>query len=319
MSELICTKCGAPLKNNSFYCSKCGTRVGLATKIEVSEKTLAKRAKDEAKIAEQKAKKQERNAKREAKREENRIKRQTPAYKKMQKIVGTTVPCSVIVVTLLLVFLLVPIQASAMGYGIALDPSESGGIEIYDYNNKTEDPEIPEEIWYLGAMYPVTSISDYAFHGANITSIVIPDSVIHIGTGAFTGSYPLRYVKMGNGVTDIGTSAFADCRSLTNIVLPDSLTYIGGNAFAYTGLKSIVIPDGVTTIGYYAFEYCESLTSIVIPKSVTSLGSDIFSGCYNLRDIYYTGTQEQWYNLSIAYENAVLNANIHFNYVPDAE
>lgn len=319
MSELICTKCGAPLKNNSFYCSKCGTRVGLTAKIEVSEQTLAKRAKDEAKIAEQKAKKQERDAKREAKREENRIKRQNPAYKKMQKIVGTTVPCSVIVVTLLLVFLLVPIQASAMGYGIALDPSESGGIEIYDYNNKTEDPEIPEEMWYLGAMHPVTSISDYAFYGANITSIVIPDSVIHIGDGAFTGSYPLSDVKMGNGVTHIGNSAFYECRSLTNIVLPDSLNYIGGSAFAYTNLKSIDIPDGVTTIGYYAFEHCYNLTSIVIPDSVTSIGYYAFYGCTSLTDVYYTGTEEQWYSLSIGDEPFISSATIHYNYVPDAE
>ena len=236
MSELICTKCGAPLQNNAKYCTKCGTRVGLAVKIEVSEKTLAKRAKDEVKFAEQKAKKQERDAKREAKiaeqkaikqerdakreakREENRIKRQTPAYKKMQKIVGTTVPCSVIVVTLLLVFLLVPIQANAMGYDICLDPSDSGGIEIYDYNNKTENPEIPEEMWYLGAMRPVTSIGYRAFDDCDsLTSIVIPD-----------------------GVTTIGDFAFCDCENLT----------------------SIVIPDSVTTIGILAFANCDSLTDI---------------------------------------------------------
>ncbi len=298
MSELICTKCGAPLQNNAKYCTKCGTRVGLAVKIEVSEKTLAKRAKDEAKIAEQKAKKQERDAKREAKREENKIKRQTPAYKKMQKIVGTTVPCSVIVVTLLLVFLLVPIQANAMGYDICLDPSDSGGVEIYDYNNnRITHPKTPEEIWYLGAMRPVTSIGNYAFSDCDsLTSIVIPDSV-----------------------TKIGSAAFERCDSLSNIVIPDSVTTIGSWAFyGCDSLTSIVIPDSVTTIGYHAFYGCDSLTSIVIPDSVTTIDNGAFYGCNSLTDVYFTGTEEQWNSIVInGFNSNLKNATIHYNYVPE--
>ena len=220
MSELICTKCGAPLQNNACYCTKCGARVNHPVKIEVSEKTLAKRAKNEAKIAEQKAKKQERDAKREAKREENRIKRQTPAYKKMQKIVGITVPCSVIVVTLLLVFLLVPIQANAMGYDISLDPSDSGGIEIDNYynNKRITHPKTPEEMWYLGAMRPVTSIGDYAFQYCDsLTSIVIPDSVTTIGDFAFENCNSLTSIVIPDSVTTIDNGAFYGCNSLTDV------------------------------------------------------------------------------------------------------
>ena len=275
MSELTCTNCGAPLQNNAFYCTKCGARVNQPVKIEVSEKTLAKKAREEAKIAEQKTKKQERDAKREAKREENKIKRQTPAYKKMQKIVGTTVPCSVIVVTLLLVFLLAPVQASAMGYDISLASSEFGGIEISDYNNKTTNLEIPEEMWYLGAMRPVTSIGDYAF--------ALCDS--------------LRSIDIPDGVTTIGHYAFGTCTNLT----------------------SVTIGSGVTTIGSFAFSSCSSLRSIVIPDSVTTIGQSAFYGCASLTDIYYTGTQEQWYNLFVSFDSIILNAYIHFNYVPDAE
>ncbi len=275
MNELICTTCGAPLQNNAFYCTKCGARVNQPVKIEVSEKTLAKRAKDEAKIAEQKAKKQERDAKREAKREENRIKRQDPAYKKMQKIVGTTVPCSVIVVTLLLVFLLAPVQASAMGYDISLAPSDVGGIGIYNYNDKTEYLEIPEEMWYLGAMRPVTYIGDYAF--------ALCDS--------------LRSIDIPDGVTTIGYYAFGTCTNLT----------------------SVTIGSGVTTIGSFAFSSCSSLTSIVIPDSVTTIGYCAFYGCDSLTDVYYTGTEEQWYNLFVFFDSIILNATVHFNYVPDAE
>ena len=297
MSELICTKCGTPLQNNSFYCSKCGARVNHSVKIEVSEKILAKRAKDEAKFAEQKAKKQERDAKREAKREENRIKRQNPAYKKMQKIVGITVPCSVIVVTLLLVFLLAPIQASATGYNISLD--NSGGIEIDNYNNKTENPEIPEEMWYLGAMRPVTSIGSFAFgYCHRLTSITIPDSVTTIGEYAFYSCDSLARVTIGDSVTTIGPTAFEDCDDLTSVTFGEN--------------------SQLTTIGLCAFYNCDSLTSIVIPDSVTTIDKWAFDGCTSLTDVYFTGTEEEWNQIVIRYCNEALeNATIHYNYVPE--
>ena len=316
MSELICTKCGAPLQNNAFYCSKCGAKVNHPVKIEVSEQTLAKKAKDEAKIAEQKAKKQERDAKREAKREENRIKRQTPAYKKMQKIVGITVPCSVIVVTLLLVFLLAPVQASTMGYDVSLAHPDFGGIKIDYFHNKTVNPEIPEEMWYLGAMRPVTYISNFAFYNHDsLTSIVIPDTVTTIGDYAFDGCGSLTSVTFGENsqLTTIGNCAFEGCGNLTSIVIPDGVTRIGYEAFRdCDSLTSVTIGNNVTTIGDYAFYYCHSLTSIVIPDGVTTIGYEAFSGCDSLTDIYYAGAEEQWNTLT-SYSGCD-GVTVHYNY-----
>ena len=59
---------------------------------------------------------------------------------------------------------------------------------------------------------------------------------------------------MPNGVTNIGTFAFSDCRNLT----------------------SINIPEGVTSIEGSAFSGCQKLTSIKIPASVTSMGQNAF-------------------------------------------
>ena len=68
-------------------------------------------------------------------------------------------------------------------------------------------------------------------------------------------------VVIGDGITDIGKSAFGVFRTLKTITIPDSVTSIRSNAFFYcTSLTSITIPDSVTSIGGYAFYGCNSLT-----------------------------------------------------------
>ena len=98
------------------------------------------------------------------------------------------------------------------------------------------------------------------------------------------------------GVKNIGYSAFEGCSSLT----------------------SVTIPEGVTSIGGYAFSGCSSLTSVTIPESVTSIGDDVFYDCSNLKDVYYSGTKEQWEAIDIYEGNDPLhNTTIHYGTAPD--
>ena len=120
----------------------------------------------------------------------------------------------------------------------------------------------------------------------------------------------------GVPVKSIGDSAFAANHQLKSITIPDSVESIGECAFYYcTSLTSIVIPDGVTSIENYTFSGCTSLTSITIPDSVTSIGYQAFWWCDNLKDVYYSGTEEEWANISVGIDNPALkNATIHYNY-----
>ena len=145
----------------------------------------------------------------------------------------------------------------------------------------------------------------------------------------------------GKKVTSLGNSSFYECKSLISVIIPDSVTSIGGSAFfGCSNLTSISLPKGVTNIVNWTFAYCKSLTSISIPSSVTNISecafifSNItaisltdslinisdraFCDCDGIKNVYYTGSEDQWKSISVGEDNSyLLNADITYNYKPD--
>ena len=197
------------------------------------------------------------------------------------------------------------------------------------------------------------SIADWAFSGSYITSAEIPDSVKKISYGAFSSvkklksinvdsknefytsvdgvlfnkdkttllTYPASKINKSyiipNGVTNIAQGAFSGCEKIESVIIPDGVISIGSVAFSNCkNIKDVVIPDGVTSIGGSAFDGCTSLESIAIPKSVTEKNNAMFWDCYSLKYVFYSGTEEEWIELGIGYDDDNENINdaiFHFN------
>ena len=89
----------------------------------------------------------------------------------------------------------------------------------------------------------VVEISEYSFKGCtNITSVVIPGCVKHIGYRAFEKCESLAEVVISNGVGSISFHAFQDCPKLCKVEIPKSVWRISGNVFSgCTNLYDIII------------------------------------------------------------------------------
>ena len=189
--------------------------------------------------------------------------------------------------------------------------SDSTGYaaEVIGKKTSSQSVVIPASVTYQGINLPVKNIGQYAVkplhyaairpekeykvplnaafqYQSSLTSVTLPNSIIHIGRWAFYSCYSLTSINIPNSVTSIGDHAFDACKSLTSITIPNSVTWIGGEAFCdCSSLTSVTIPDGVTHINSGTFKNCSSLTSITIPNSVTHIENHAFKGCSSLTSI----------------------------------
>ncbi|MDR1802438.1 MAG: leucine-rich repeat domain-containing protein [Treponema sp.] len=146
-----------------------------------------------------------------------------------------------------------------------------GGLAFI--NKNLTSVVIPNTVVTIGAGAFSSGITMYgqAYQGPsnNFAEVVIPNSVTEIGANAFTGSKITR-LRLGTGVQVIGESAFWSC-DITELTLSTSLRTIGREAFRDNRIRSLTIPNTVTTIGQGAFAN-NPLETLVIPASLARSG-----------------------------------------------
>ena len=161
------------------------------------------------------------------------------------------------------------------------------------------------ETAFAGTAYPYGDHARFSYGNPDFTSITIPEGVIGIEWGAFSGCVSLKTITIPEGCTEIGRQAFRDCSSLKSITLPKSVVKIGEQAFSgCTGdliinsnikltseilegsnFDLIVFGGGVTKIADEALAGCDEVKSVWICDGVKSIGKSAFSKCRDLTSI----------------------------------
>ena len=170
----------------------------------------------------------------------------------------------------------------------------------------------------------ILQISNYSFQNCTgLTEITIPKSVTTLGTNLCLGCSSITTiifnaekcsandpfgnirsqiskVIFGDGVQTIPDSLCLNFNNLYEINLPKSLTTIGTSSFSNTSISKLILPDNFISLGTNAFKNVTTLNEIYIPRSFKISNAYSFTGCTNLRKVYYEGTLEDWLNIKFA-------------------
>lgn len=200
------------------------------------------------------------------------------------------------------------------------------GPFVYEINNGevtiikcaptvTGDLIIPDT---LGGM-PVVKIGEKAFYYCSeITSIAMGDNIRSIGKEAFAFCGALSKVVLSEELTELAEGAFYMCFNLNEASLSKTkLKSIGESAFANCGYLAVAaLPDTLETVGKEAFLWCDNMQSLIIGKNVKNIGEFAFSKCYNVRDVYYMGTQQDFANVKFEVGNNLLEtATMYYEHI----
>ncbi len=131
----------------------------------------------------------------------------------------------------------------------------------------------------------LVEIGKNAFEGTGLTSVVIPDSVTAIASGAFKNNAALKSVKLSASLETMGAGAFAGCTALASIEIPAKLKVLSSDAFAGCTALTKVDLGAVEEIEQYAFEGCTALKAITLPATVTVCEVLAFENCTALEKI----------------------------------
>ena len=161
----------------------------------------------------------------------------------------------------------------------------------------------------------LVTIEDSAFDGCRaLTSVVLPDSLQYLCSGAFY-SCGLREIVVPGTVKTVGRAAFGNCIELETAVISDGVQVLEGSVFeGCSRLQEVYLADSIRSLGFAlfwgcgslqevrlpalttaipegAFNYCRSLETVILPGTVRSIGRMAFETCPSLKALYYAGSE----------------------------
>ena len=149
-------------------------------------------------------------------------------------------------------------------------------------------------------------------HEKKITKLLIPDTVIAIGSEAFSDNTAINEIIVSHKLEYIGHRAFCGCKYMMDFGLPTKVKYIEAEAFdgCWNAFRELSIPASVRHIGSHAFRNCLTLEKVVFSAPIDKIGSGIFESCDKLSEIVVPkGCVEQFRKQLLFYSEIISEAS----------
>lgn len=213
--------------------------------------------------------------------------------------------------------------AKLQGLGECVDteivvPSRVGNATVIEASLTGVDPSYADRVTSIYLPDTVTTLGTLTRFD-NLEHIRLPN-ITELKESAFDTLYNLQEIVLPESLISIGSYAFRHCRSLKRLRIPDSVATLGRNLTIGSGIEELTVGNGVTKIPDYAFEGSDNLTTvrignrvssigfrafnstaietIYLPRSLTSIAEQAFADCHNLSKVYYSGTYVEWVALT---------------------
>ena len=141
-----------------------------------------------------------------------------------------------------------------------------------------------------GATLPEGRLPERAFYSSYFRRIILPETTVAIGDGAFANCRYLEAVtfpapKEGQEfVVEDDIIYTPDFKEVIEV-----MPYYHNDALVITDYNSLLtMRDGVTTLHPYAADGCFRIAGVMLPATVKSIGSHAFSHCTNLKVVVAT-------------------------------
>lgn len=135
-----------------------------------------------------------------------------------------------------------------------------------------------------------TELKNFISRSSTFTDIDWPDGLTTIGSYAFASCGYFAPSSLPSGIRVINDYAFYYCSRLALTSLPSGVTGIGQYAFrSCANLALTSLPSGLIGLGNHAFQLCNSLALTDLPSGITSVGVGVFAGCSSLLTMDLSG------------------------------
>ena len=175
-----------------------------------------------------------------------------------------------------------PCQYKNLGSIVLTKNIKKIGERAFAYCSNLKEIIIPDDC-------VITEICEDAFLECNsLITFNFTKNLIEIGNDAFS-LCGFKEVNLPDSIINIDSGAFSGCVNLKKIKMPKNLTKISKNLFlGDTSLSSIEIPQNVTYYGEECFMGCTSLRDFTLRNNVKFVGKDAFAFCPDIRlNCYY--------------------------------
>ena len=156
----------------------------------------------------------------------------------------------------------------------------------------------------------LTSISNYALYSMDSLKTLSLPFIGASRDGTLGEEMALTHFGYIFGASSYNDNSYYVPTSLQKVTVTDCTTIYQYAFYLCVNLSEIELLGEIDTIGQYAFSDCTDIKKVTLPRSIKNIGEGAFCRNYNLSTITFSGTEEEWGNVTLG-QNWIYDAGIY--------